>query len=474
MLPQVLTPHLDIPKYIPDYSSHLLSRSKLASPPFFLDISHLVSASISPIHSHSPTDTVDDDIPSPHSPPDSSGNYYVYRGSGSFDPPISPSEMYEHYAPSSHSFKSAPPPEDRYSVTNSAAVTNKPDTVNTYLSGSPSPVDVHPTFVPMLQQPHAVPASYRPRDDRFNALSDPPRLDDVTEYSSGDDSQNTLLDHRRMSEPAILSGTNTYASHPDDIDHSNRLQPFNFNPPALNPPRSSGSAYAPPLHRGATIGSLRDVRDSRYELSFSTRRLSWKEDDSHRQGSPHREDDFDTPISPLHPNFTGSLESPTSGLQFSPGAENYYGPSPPNTGTSTSSAPVMSSVHRPGSHISHDVEKSPRDPNSKTYSFVALPGNAVKKRPRRRYDEIERLYHCAWPDCNKAYGTLNHLNAHVTMQKHGPKRSPNGMPNFFFAQSRFLPCTLFCFSGALCHRLICNILRIQRATETMAESQKGS
>lgn len=30
----------------------------------------------------------------------------------------------------------------------------------------------------------------------------------------------------------------------------------------------------------------------------------------------------------------------------------------------------------------------------KTYSFVSLPGNAVRKRPRRRYDEIERLYQC--------------------------------------------------------------------------------
>ncbi|KIY53358.1 hypothetical protein FISHEDRAFT_14728, partial [Fistulina hepatica ATCC 64428] len=65
------------------------------------------------------------------------------------------------------------------------------------------------------------------------------------------------------------------------------------------------------------------------------------------------------------------------------------------------------------------------DANSKTYSFVALPGNTVKKRPRRRYDEIERLYQCNWNGCTKAYGTLNHLNAHVTMQKHGPKRSPN-------------------------------------------------
>ena len=32
----------------------------------------------------------------------------------------------------------------------------------------------------------------------------------------------------------------------------------------------------------------------------------------------------------------------------------------------------------------------------------------------------------SFPNCTKAYGTLNHLNAHVTMQKHGPKRSPAG------------------------------------------------
>ncbi|EGN96666.1 hypothetical protein SERLA73DRAFT_57946, partial [Serpula lacrymans var. lacrymans S7.3] len=90
-----------------------------------------------------------------------------------------------------------------------------------------------------------------------------------------------------------------------------------------------------------------------------------------------------------------------------------YGPSPPGTGTSTSSNPL------PGGGPSGSSS------NNKQYSFVSLPGNAVKKRPRRRYDEIERLYRCSWPDCTKAYGTLNHLNAHVTMQKHGGKRSPN-------------------------------------------------
>lgn len=58
------------------------------------------------------------------------------------------------------------------------------------------------------------------------------------------------------------------------------------------------------------------------------------------------------------------------------------------------------------------------------YSFIPLPSQP-KKRPRRRFEEIERLYNCNYPGCKKAYGTLNHLNAHVSMQKHGPKRIPS-------------------------------------------------
>jgi hypothetical protein len=37
------------------------------------------------------------------------------------------------------------------------------------------------------------------------------------------------------------------------------------------------------------------------------------------------------------------------------------------------------------------------------------------------------MYKCGWNGCEKAYGTLNHLNAHVTMQSHGSKRTPEGM-----------------------------------------------
>lgn len=64
---------------------------------------------------------------------------------------------------------------------------------------------------------------------------------------------------------------------------------------------------------------------------------------------------------------------------------------------------------------------------STVYSFVPIPGAQQHKRPRRRYEEIERMYKCGWNGCEKAYGTLNHLNAHVTMQSHGAKRTPEGM-----------------------------------------------
>ncbi|KAK6823011.1 hypothetical protein PG987_014556 [Apiospora arundinis] len=52
-------------------------------------------------------------------------------------------------------------------------------------------------------------------------------------------------------------------------------------------------------------------------------------------------------------------------------------------------------------------------------------GQHETKRVRRRPEEIDRIYKCGWNDCPKGYGTLNHLNAHVTMQNHGPKRTPD-------------------------------------------------
>jgi hypothetical protein len=55
------------------------------------------------------------------------------------------------------------------------------------------------------------------------------------------------------------------------------------------------------------------------------------------------------------------------------------------------------------------------------------------------------MYKCGWNGCEKAYGTLNHLNAHVTMQSHGSKRTPEGE---YFSRFCFL---LFAFVGQTYH-----------------------
>ncbi|KAF2725060.1 hypothetical protein K431DRAFT_281534, partial [Polychaeton citri CBS 116435] len=110
--------------------------------------------------------------------------------------------------------------------------------------------------------------------------------------------------------------------------------------------------------------------------------------------------------------------------------------------TSAGAAPgmVAHSIPRPPAacNPSHSVRPAPPLPHvtnkdlqgghplSTVYSFVPIPGAQQHKRPRRRYEEIERMYKCGWNGCEKAYGTLNHLNAHVTMQGHGSKRTPEG------------------------------------------------
>lgn len=66
---------------------------------------------------------------------------------------------------------------------------------------------------------------------------------------------------------------------------------------------------------------------------------------------------------------------------------------------------------------------SPSSVNSLNY-HQSSPPNSTNKRKRKKASEIERHYSCSYPSCSKAYGTLNHLNTHVSIQKHGRKRLP--------------------------------------------------
>ncbi|CAJ2506951.1 Uu.00g081370.m01.CDS01 [Anthostomella pinea] len=148
--------------------------------------------------------------------------------------------------------------------------------------------------------------------------------------------------------------------------------------------------------------------------------------------------DSDVPIDPSIAAPSPSAYSAHS--QYSP-----YGAAPPqdmahyppSAGSMYAQPrPDWSNYGHPGGQMPHPHQVPfPHTPTSappgrppqyggQVYSFVPIPGAQQHKRPRRRYEEIERMYKCGWQGCEKAYGTLNHLNAHVTMQSHGQKRTP--------------------------------------------------
>lgn len=111
-----------------------------------------------------------------------------------------------------------------------------------------------------------------------------------------------------------------------------------------------------------------------------------------------------------------SASSGGGSLSYGPMSPDGSGPGPvPGPGSGPGSGPILGSG--PSS-------AQPFMPQMVNYSFVPAPNNQQNKRPRRRYEEIERIYDCNFPGCTKAYGTLNHLNAHVAMQNHGKKRTP--------------------------------------------------
>lgn len=439
---------LHIPRCIPDYPSHIspLDRPRLpASQSYY---SAVVSASLSSPGSDSPRDTSDRThrLPSPASPQENSAHFEIVgRSAPPFDSNICQADICENssspsYSPHSQSYSSVPCASSSDFLINSASKPRGSDTVAHYLSDSPSPIDVqqppslsHPSSAPPSQDcfPHSVHPPY-PGPDRTithsNSNPEQSSREDMDKYPT---LHTSIFDQRRMSEPAILSGSNNLYH-----DAPSRQHPIHYDYP-----KSPSSMYlTPALHRGASTGSLRDLRQQHYQYPPSNN--GWKHshsaDREYGQVSP-----LDDPISPFQPTFNGGLPSP-SGVPYSPVNDSFYGPSPPGTGTSTSSSGPLSaglssslphlspfrSPHRTVGGPSH----SPSDNSDrKNYSFIALPGNAVKKRPRRRYDEIERLYQCSWPECTKSYGTLNHLNAHVTMQKHGPKRSPAGSSAFLIS-----------------------------------------
>ncbi|KAJ9663587.1 hypothetical protein H2201_005548 [Coniosporium apollinis] len=120
----------------------------------------------------------------------------------------------------------------------------------------------------------------------------------------------------------------------------------------------------------------------------------------------------------MHPQYMAASSGPPQPSMVSPV------PRPPGVGSPDPVSAAASAAMYALSYPAYSNGTQGGHPLSTVYSFVPIPGAQQHKRPRRRYEEIERMYKCGWNGCEKAYGTLNHLNAHVTMQSHGQKRTP--------------------------------------------------
>ncbi|KAI9815915.1 MAG: hypothetical protein M1826_001908 [Phylliscum demangeonii] len=224
--------------------------------------------------------------------------------------------------------------------------------------------------------------------------------------------------------PADPSSTAPYASTPDPRPTSYAAAATPTSDYSLNPPSSRSSTFPEYLARPAYADGAPRYAPSATppggpgSMAHATH-PALAGATSPTYPSPASYSHY-PPQSDMSPAYAGP--SPSGGghvyarPEWSP-----YGPPPHGMPPSyphpspTGPMPSPSGIHPRHGQAHHFAQ---------VYSFVPIPGVQQHKRPRRRYEEIERMYKCGWNGCEKAYGTLNHLNAHVTMQSHGTKRTP--------------------------------------------------
>ncbi|KAJ5133386.1 Zinc finger C2H2 [Penicillium atrosanguineum] len=226
------------------------------------------------------------------------------------------------------------------------------------------------------------------------------------------------------SEPQSADQTSAAApAHyaPPDVKYSQPEPEYGLNPPPTRSPAYQDylprpQPYAPNSQPGAPAG----MAQATSQFPFKPEAPSFNPDPVLDPSLPANSPSYPPPYSPYQPQghemaqYQGHPPPPHQ-MYTRPDWPHSYGqqhhmPGPYASPATTvgSASPAATAGPRPG----------------QVYSFVPIPGAQQHKRPRRRYEEIERMYKCGWHGCEKAYGTLNHLNAHVTMQSHGSKRTP--------------------------------------------------
>ncbi|KAK2730193.1 transcriptional regulator [Colletotrichum kahawae] len=216
------------------------------------------------------------------------------------------------------------------------------------------------------------------------------------------------------------------------------VRPSNYSTSAT--PTSEYSVYPPsarsgsfPEHIQRSYHPASNHNGSSGGMAQQASSPSLPQQDGRHHQVPLAKSDHDVPIDPSiaapSPTYAYGQHSPYGpppGDMSHSYQHPYAQPRPDWTGYGQHSAGPLTPANHvfPPTPSSAPPQGRPNQFGHQVYSFVPIPGAQQHKRPRRRYEEIERMYKCGWNGCEKAYGTLNHLNAHVTMQSHGQKRTP--------------------------------------------------
>jgi hypothetical protein len=208
--------------------------------------------------------------------------------------------------------------------------------------------------------------------------------------------------HRRRDSWGSPS-TSSNASFSTGSKHQNYGNAHSLAPPppyhAYNPGYQNGSE--PPSMTGGSVDtpSVTDSPDFTNQYRF---RIA-----SSASTSPS----LDRPASR---SFSQQQQYPYSRSSHS----RHMSSSRPSTSTTTSTSYAVSTPQHTPAVFPFIPAQPPRS--------TPETSEGEPRRKRRKYEEIERRYLCGWNGCQKAYGTLNHLNDHVSLQGHGPKRRSSG------------------------------------------------
>ncbi|KAA8650586.1 putative C2H2 transcription factor (Con7) [Aspergillus tanneri] len=232
-------------------------------------------------------------------------------------------------------------------------------------------------------------------------------------------------------QPEVRPATNISASNTPQSDYG--LNP----PPAARSPAYPEYLARPPHYHHAPNTQAGGAAGMAQATSPSMTTLHDGQHNDHRNHHTNVKSDADVPIDPSIAASSPTYPPPYSPYQPQGHDMAQYQGHPPPPPPQMYTRPEWShgyGQHQhglPGPYSTPATTVGPASPAAtagprpgQVYSFVPIPGAQQHKRPRRRYEEIERMYKCGWNGCEKAYGTLNHLNAHVTMQSHGAKRTP--------------------------------------------------